>query len=160
MAKRLKYKTIDELVDALNHWCASKPNELDFSPSIRAYVTGITSDSRQVRRILDREKKLALLSFRKEEGKGNLIAVMKYQDIAVLMQRRQLEKMVASAIPTLDGFAVQEGFENFADMEKKVRAAEKRNAQKAPMEEQKAARAAALAEATVTLEQNPAYGSW
>ena len=158
MAKRLKFKNVDELVDALNAWIALKPNELVFGPSVRTYVTGTTADSKSARRFLRPENKsLQVLSFRKEESKFNLIAVVKHEDIAILMQRRMIEKYVPDMVRALDQFAVEQGFESLQEMETKVRAAHRRNLGKvevAKSKEQVAVKSA------IALEQHEAYGSW
>lgn len=158
MAKRLKFKNVDELVDALNAWIALKPNELLFAPSVRAYVTGTTADSKSARRLLKPEDSvLQVLSFRKEESRFNLIAVVKLADIAILMQRRMIEKFVPDMVRALDQFAVEQGFESFQDMENKVRAAHRRNLSKAEAAKSKGE---VVAKATVVLEQHAGYGSW
>ncbi len=154
MAKRLKFKNVDELVDALNAWIALKPNELVFGPSIRTYVTGTTADSKSAKRFLRPENKsLQVLSFRKEESKFNLIAVVKHEDIAILMQRRTMERTVPDMVRAFDQFAVEQGFESFQNMENKVRAAHRRNLGTKSKEE-------VVAKAAVVLGQHAGYGSW
>lgn len=158
MAKRLKFKNVDELVDALNTWVALKPNELVFKPSVRTYVTGTTADSKSAKRFLRPENNtLQVLSFRKEESKFNLIAVIKHEDIAVLMQRRMMEKIAPDMVRAFDQFAVEQGFESFQDMETKVRAAHRRNLSKTEAAKSKEEVAVKSA---IALEQHEAYGSW
>lgn len=161
MAKRLKYKNVDELVDALNAWIAASPNELTFAPAVRGYLTGTTSDSQSAGRLVDpAQSTLQLLSFRKEESKFNLVAVVKHKDIAVLLQRRAIDSTVPNMIAALDGFARAQGFESFQDMEAKVRAAHRRNLTKSGSSSNRSVKAATKEAQTAALEQHSAYGSW
>lgn len=161
MAKRLKYKNVDELVDVLNTWAlATRPNELVYRPTMRAMVHGVDADSKQQRRLMSPEEDCSILGFRKEASKSLLLAVMRVKDVMVLMNLRTLNKHFPKAIDHLNAFAVSEGFDDIWTTESKVRAAERRNAAKAQVTAKSEEAKVNKEERETILQQYPAYGSW
>lgn len=160
MAKRLKYKNVDELVDALNTWVSTRPNELIYRPTARAVVHGIDADSKQQRRVMSPEEDCTILGFRKEASKSLLLAVMRVKDVVVLMNLRTLDKHFLKAIDHLNTFALAEGFDDILIAESKIRAAERRNAAKAQVTAKSEEAKANKEERETILQQYPAYGSW
>lgn len=160
MAKRLKYKNVDELVDVLNTWAIARLNELIYRPTVRAVVYGIDADSKQQRRVMSPEEDYAILGFRKEASKSLLLAAMRVKDVVVLMNLRTLNRHFPKAIDHLNVFAVSEGFDDVWTMESKVRAAERRNAAKAQMIAKSEETKTVKEERETILQQYPAYGSW
>ena len=160
MAKRLKYKNVDELVDVLNTWAIARLNELIYRPTVRAVVHGIDADSKQQRRVMIPEEDYAILGFRKEASKSLLLAAMRVKDVVVLMNLRTLNRHFPKAIDHLNVFAVSEGFDDIWTTESKVRAAERRNATKAQMAVKSKEAKADKEERKTILQQYPAYGSW
>lgn len=160
MAKRLKYKNVDELVDVLNTWAIARLNELIYRPTVRAVVHGIDADSKQQRRVMSPEEDCAILGFRKEASKSLLLAAMRVKDVVVLMNLRTLNRHFPKAIDHLNVFAVSEGFDDVWTMESKIRAAERRNAAKAQMIAKSEETKTVKEERETILQQYPAYGSW
>lgn len=160
MAKRLKYKNVDELVDALNTWALARPNELVYRPTMRAVVHGIDADSAQQRRVMSPEEDCSIIAFRKEDSKSLLLAGVRVKDVVVLMNLRTLSKHFPKVIDHLNAFAVSEGFDDIWTTESKVRAAERRNAAKAQVTAKSEEAKANNEERKTILQQYPAYGSW
>jgi len=160
MAKRLKYKNVDELVIALNTWASARPNELIYRSTVRVMVHGLDADSKQQRRLMSREEDCSILGFRKEGSKSLLLAAVRVKDIVVLMNLRTLNKYFAVAIEHLNEFARADGFEDIWSAETKVRAAERRNAAKAQASAEVQAVSISKEERETILQQYPAYGSW
>ena len=160
MAKRLKYKNVDELVDALNTWVLARPNELTYRPAVRAAVHGIDTDAKQQRRVMNPEEDCAILGFRKEASKSLLLAAVRVKDVVVLMNLRTLNRHFPKAIDHLNTFALAEGFDDISIAESKIRAAERRNAAKAQVTAKSEEAKANKEERETILQQYPAYGSW
>ena len=160
MAKRLKYKNVDELVIALNTWVSTRPNELIYRPAVRAMVHGIDADSTQQRRVMNPEEDCSIIAFRKEDSKSLLLAGVRVKDVVVLMNLRMLSKHFPKAIDDLNAFAVNEGFDDIWTTESKVRAAERRNAAKAQVTAKSEEAKVNKEERKTILQQYPAYGSW
>ena len=160
MAKRLKYKNVDELVDALNIWALARPNELVYRPTMRAVVHGIDADSAQQRRVMSLEEDCAILGFRKEASKSLLLAAIRVKDVVVLMNLRTLNKHFPKAIDHLNTFALAEGFDDISIAESKIRAAERRNAAKTQVTAKSEEIKTSKEERETILQQYPAYGSW
>lgn len=160
MAKRLKYKNMDEVVDALNTHLAANLIELAHKPSMRMRLTGVTADSVTATRIPTPGDECVVVGFRKEAAKFGLLAMIKFKDIVALLGRKEIARHFPSLMAQLDKFALAQDFTDFAEMETKVRAAERRGVKRqeegAVIDKAKVSRE----ERETFLQQNLSYGSW
>lgn len=183
MAKRLKFQTVQDLVDHLNDDLSAHPTlkEADLRPLTRTMVTGTTSDSRTQRRVLGPDDRVRILGFRREESRNDILVIFNHKDIACLLKLNDFISRLSEAsrgvvCEFLDEFAEKNGYGKRNDpadsslfyiMLGKTKGAQRRAANKGP--------SGAVVEDSKTEERpepvkvyvepakaltNPAYGAW